>query len=148
MIHSHLVYCMNVYSCANTTSLNRLRVKQKEAIRVICNARNREHTAPLFAQLKILPLDQLIKLNILKFMHSFSHKNLPLSFHSIWITNRERQPERVLRNADQLFIPHHNYATLKRMPLFNFPVVWNAAGPEKLDPRHHIYLKNVKKSSF
>jgi len=74
MIHSHLVYCMNVYSCANMTSLNRLRSKQKEAIRIICNAGYREHTAPLFAQLKILPLDQLIQFNILKFVHSFTHK--------------------------------------------------------------------------
>jgi hypothetical protein len=51
---------MNDYSCANTISLNKLRVKQKEAIRAICNAGYRDHTAPLFAQLKILPLDQLI----------------------------------------------------------------------------------------
>ncbi len=35
MIHSHLSYCLNVYSCANTTTLQRLRVKQKEAIRVV-----------------------------------------------------------------------------------------------------------------
>ncbi len=36
---------------------------------------------------------------------------LPLSFHNTWITNRERQPERVLSNADHLSIPQHNYAT-------------------------------------
>jgi hypothetical protein len=71
MVHSHIVYCINIYSCANTTSLNKLRIKQKEAIRIISNAGFREHTAPLFAQLSILPLDQLIKLHILKFMHSF-----------------------------------------------------------------------------
>jgi hypothetical protein len=71
MVHSHIVYCINIYSCANTSSLNRLRKKQKEAIRIISNAGFREHTAPLFAQLSILPLDHLIKLHILKFMHSF-----------------------------------------------------------------------------
>ncbi len=37
-IHSHLTYCLNVYSCANTINLQRLRIKQKEAIRVINNA--------------------------------------------------------------------------------------------------------------
>jgi hypothetical protein len=47
MIHSHLVYCMSIYGCANKTSLNKLKIKQKEAIRVICNAGYREHTAPL-----------------------------------------------------------------------------------------------------
>ncbi len=48
MVHSHIVYCMSIYSCAYSTSLNKLRVKQKEAIRIICNAGYREHTAPLF----------------------------------------------------------------------------------------------------
>ncbi len=67
MIHSHLVYCINIYSCATDTCLNKLRIKQKEAItpiRIICNAGYRDHTAPLFAQLKILPLSQLIFLSL------------------------------------------------------------------------------------
>ncbi len=38
MVHSHIVYCINIYSCANTTGLNKLRVKKKEAIRIISNA--------------------------------------------------------------------------------------------------------------
>ncbi len=115
MVHSHLVYCLSIYCCANKTSLNRLKVKQKEAIRIICNVSYREHTAPLFAQLKILPWDQLIELSILKFMHSFKHNLLPLSFTKIWQTNRNCLPDRELRNADLLCIPPppHRFATLK-----------------------------------
>ncbi len=37
MIHSHIVYCINVYGCANSTSLRRLIIKQKEAVRTISN---------------------------------------------------------------------------------------------------------------
>jgi hypothetical protein len=73
---------MNEYS-ANTASLNKLRVKQKEAIRAICNAGYRDHTAPLFAQLKILPLDQLIMRNIIKILHGFSHKCFPFHSHVV-----------------------------------------------------------------
>ena len=47
MVHSHIVYCLNVYSCANITSLSPLKIKQKEAIRVITNSGYRDHTAPL-----------------------------------------------------------------------------------------------------
>ncbi len=144
MVHSHLVYCINIYSCANITSLNKLRLKQKEA--VISNAGFRDHKAPLFAQLSILPLDQLIKLHILKFMHGFSHKKLPISFLNLWITNRERLPERILRNADLLYIPQHNFATIKRMPMLSFPSVWNEKGSEKKNPNQYIYLRNVKRS--
>ncbi len=145
MIHSHIMYCLCIYSCANSTSLNPLRIKQKAAIRVIAKADYRAHTAPLFTQLKILPIDQLIALSTLKFMHSFTHNLLPFSFRGTWITNRERIPERELRNADQLYVPQHNYATLKRMPLFNFPSVWNNFGdPVKLNPRQYVFVRNVK----
>ena len=105
-----------------------------------------EHTAPLFNRLKIFPVDQLINLCILRFMHSFTHNLLPLSFPNIWTSNRERQPERVLRNADQLFIPRHNFATLKRLPLFSFPAIWNMASDEKNDPNPHRYVKYLKRT--
>ncbi len=52
IIHSHLVSCINIYSCTTDTFLNKLKLKQKESIRTICNAGYRDHTAPLFAQLK------------------------------------------------------------------------------------------------
>ncbi len=112
------------------------------AIMILCY---REHTAPLFKQLKILPFDELIKYSILKFMRSFTHNLLPLSFHSMWTSNRERLPDRLLRNADQLYIVPHNYATLKRMPLFNFPNIWNQETDEKHNPIQHRYLKNLKR---
>jgi hypothetical protein len=145
MIHSHMMYCLSIYSCANSTSLNQLRLKQKAAIRIICNAGYREHTAPLFSQLKILPLDHMISLSILKFMHSFYHNLLPVSFNDTWITNRVRFPERELRNAEQLFTPAHNYVTLKRLPLFKFPSIWNTAGPEKNNPVQHRFMRTLKR---
>jgi hypothetical protein len=79
-------------------------------------------------------------------MHSFAHNMLPFSFRQMWITNRDRNPDGVLRNADHLYIPQHNYASLKRMPLFNFPSVWNLESNEKLTPVQHRYLKYVKNS--
>jgi hypothetical protein len=64
-------------------------------------------------------------------MHSFFHKTLPIFFHNRWITNKEGQLERILWNADLLFIPQHNFATIKRMPMFNFDCIWNEEGAEK-----------------
>ncbi len=64
-------------------------------------------------------------------MHIYWHNNLHVSFNQMWILNRERFPERTLRNADHLYmpaIPAHNNATLKRLPRFNFPSIWNSAG--------------------
>ncbi len=85
MIHSHINYCLNVYSCANTTNLQRLRFEQKEAIPVICNAGFR---------------------------------------------------------ANNLQIPAHHYASLKRLPLFSFPQVWNAESERKFIPSLKVYSKH------
>jgi hypothetical protein len=75
MVHSHIVYCLNVYSCANITTLNPLKIKQKEAVRVISNSGYCDHTGPFFKRLAILPLGELIKYSQLKFKHIFYHKN-------------------------------------------------------------------------
>ncbi len=64
----------------NTTNLLRLRIKQKEAIRVINSAGYRDHTQPLLKKNKILPLDSMTKYSNLRFMHSYFPHNLPFSF--------------------------------------------------------------------
>jgi hypothetical protein len=144
MIHSHLNYCLNVYSCANTTNLQRLRVKQKEAIRTISNAGYRDHTSPLFKQSKVLPLDDMIKYSKLRFMHSYTHHNLPFSFEQLWTFNRDHLPNRVLRNADNLGIPAHHFASIKRLPMFAFPQLWNEESARKFNPSLKLYSKQLK----
>jgi len=87
MVHSHINYCLNIYSCANTTSLNKLRIKQKAAIQVVSNAGYRDHTEPLFQQSKVLSFDHLMKYSALKFMHSYNFNSLPFSFAETWTKN-------------------------------------------------------------
>jgi hypothetical protein len=145
MVHSHLTYCVNIYSCANTTNLQRLRVKQKESIRIINNAGYRDHTVPLFKATKILPLDALIKFSKLKFMHNFVYHKLPFSFREMWTYNADRNPNRILRNANDLTVPAHHFATIKRLPLFEFPRSWNEEEENRKSIQSsYIYCKQLK----
>jgi hypothetical protein len=144
MVHSHVAYCVNIYGCATATALNKLVLKQKEAIRIVCHAGYRDHTNPLFKKLGILPLNEFIKYSALKFMHKFKHRRLPFTFNDTWLTNRARNPELILRNADNLYVPAHNLASIKRFPLFTFPKIWNEDVNNKLHPSPYIYLKSVK----
>jgi len=145
MVHSHIMYCINIYGCANATTLNKLVVKQKEAIRVVAHAKYRDHTNPLFKKLGILPLHDLIKYSALKFMHNFKHNRLPFSFNELWITNRARNPDINLRNADDFHVQAHTLASLKRLPLFNLPRIWNEDNNiNKLNPSSNIYLRSIK----
>ena len=144
MIHSHLSYCINVYGCAYTTSLQRLRVKQKESIRIVNNVGYRDHTPLLFKENQILPLDDMIKFAKLKLMHCYVNLKLPLSFHGIWPQNRDVNPARILRNANDLRVPPHHFATIKRLPMFNFPQAWNEEEERKSIPSLKLYCKTLK----
>jgi hypothetical protein len=144
MIHANLSYGITIYGCANTTNLEKLRKMQKKALRLICNANFRAHTAPLFKEQKILPFDKLLEFSKIKFMHNFHFNQLPMSFAETWRTNAERNPDRMLRNADDLYIPAHRVEFVRRLPLYSFPQAWNSAPGDKLNPRLHLYLKYLK----
>jgi hypothetical protein len=49
----------------------------------------------------------------------------------MWKTNRERNPERILRNADDLFVPAHRVEFVKRLPIIALPTAWNSAPGNK-----------------
>ena len=126
--------------------LNKLRIKQKEAIRIISSAGYRDHTKPLFKILNILPLDELMKFAALKFMPSFANGKLPMIFNDIWVKNAVVNPDRVLRNANDLKIPPHHFATVKRFPLFTYPKLWNEELERKNNPNVTVYLRALKAS--
>jgi hypothetical protein len=67
-------------------------------------------------------------------MHSYFHHNLPFSFEQLWITNRDHLPNRVLRNANDLRIPPHHYASFKKLPFFSLPKIWNEENARKYVP--------------
>jgi hypothetical protein len=100
--------------------------------------------APLFMELKILPLDELITYSRIKFMHSFYFNKLPISFSEMWQTNFARNPERALRNANAYYIPPHRVETVKRMAIVSLPTAWNSAPGDKFNPKQHVYLKKLK----
>jgi hypothetical protein len=54
MFHANLTYCINIYTCANTTNLQRRRVKQKEAIQVMNNAGYRDAQPTLLEPHKLV----------------------------------------------------------------------------------------------
>jgi hypothetical protein len=77
-------------------------------------------------------------------MHSFHFKKLPPSFNEMWITNRERNPERVLRNANDLYVPPQRVEFVKKLPNFAFPAAWNSAPGNKTNPVQHLHLRELK----
>jgi hypothetical protein len=105
LVHCSITYCINIYGAANKTTLTPLVLKQKKTIRIISRANYRDHRRSLFAFHKILPLESLIHFHRVKFMYNYLFKKLSFSFAELWLLNSERNPNRVLGNANDYWYP-------------------------------------------
>lgn len=125
-IHSHLLYCPIIMSCASQTSLKRIVILQKKAIRSISNANYNAHTSQLFVTHQILPFEKIIQEAKLKFMHSVRYDYCPISFQNIWKLNTDRQHNHELRNLDQFVLPYVRVESFKKNPAYSLPAIWNS----------------------
>ena len=62
------------YDCHNLFKL------QKKAIRTICKTKYNSHTDPLFKQLKLLKIEDIFKVQCLKFYFKYENKKVPIYF--------------------------------------------------------------------
>ena len=68
LVHSHLVYGIQIWSVASQNSLNQLIVYIKKCVRIITQAKYRSHTEPLFQKTETLRLQDMIVYFKLLFM--------------------------------------------------------------------------------
>ena len=80
------------YDCHNLFKL------QKKAIRTICKTKYNSHTDPLFKQLNLLKIEDIFKVQCLKFFFKFENNKVPIYFSETFIFNRT----------------NHNYETRNR----------------------------------
>ena len=67
LFYPYLSYCNIVWSSTYVTSLNRILLLQKRALRAITNSDYRAHSVPLFIQLKFLHIYKVNSFHIAKF---------------------------------------------------------------------------------
>ena len=87
LVHSHLLYGNLLWGSAYQYRLNKIEKLQKRCIRNICNERYNTSTSPLFRQLNLLKLNDIHKVELLKFMFSYVHGALPPSLFSMFQLN-------------------------------------------------------------
>ena len=90
LVHSHLSYGIEAWGSASITSLNKLIILQKKAVRVLSNVNYFQiygeqsgplpSAEPLFKELGILKLGEIFQLNILNFVFSTLCYDSPFIF--------------------------------------------------------------------
>ena len=98
IILPYLTYCNVAWGNTFKSYLDKLRVWQKKAIRLITNSYYRHPSSPLFLRLRTLPLSGLVSFNCILFM--FNLKSMP---HECTLKDLFRQNSQI-----------HNYNTRQR----------------------------------
>ncbi len=129
IFHSHLLYANIIWSCTDKTTINNLFKLQKSAIRILDGAKYNQHTEPIFKKHNILPLPDLIDYSKLQFIHRYKFNLLPSSFNNFWTLNAERNigsNQLQLRNNDDFSLPLPRLTTVKNLPYYSLPSLWNS----------------------
>ena len=77
LFYSHLNYCCNVWGLTTEENLKKLEVLQNKCLRLLTFSDLRSHANPLYTELNILKVRDVIKLNQLKLTYEFHKKLLP-----------------------------------------------------------------------
>jgi len=98
IFNSHLQYAILCWGATSSTNINRIQVLQNKAVRNITKAPIFTRLDFLYLNLRILKVQDLHKLEVIKFMHSHHHGLVP-SFFSSFFQKVNRSHNRTTRNA-------------------------------------------------
>ena len=141
-VYPYLIYCNHIWGTSCAKNIKRLHVLQKKAIRIICNANPRCHSAPLFKELKLLNIWQINKFLIGQFMYKSYHKTLPSLFDNYFV----RFDTRDARHSLYYILPPVRTDYRKASIGFRGPSIWNDIIRKKVSPDNGIctFKYNVK----
>ena len=115
LILSHLNYCILVwgYRCERITKL------QKRIVRILSLSKYNSHTEPIFKTLKLLNVNDIIKLQELKFYYKYENKLLPHYLQSLPFQLNTNIHRTRSQNKNFQWRPMHEYA--KKCIRYNIP---------------------------
>ena len=101
--------------------VKRIKKLQKWALRSITSSKYNAHTEPLFINLKLLKIEDIYKLSILKFYFKYKNNLLPNFFRGMFDTIQPTRHNYSTRPRDQPILPISKTALAKQSIRFSLP---------------------------
>ena len=123
-IYPYITYCNHIWGTAPVSSLNKIVVLQKRAIRIICNVNRRASTDVLFRELKIIPFLDVNVYLVSRFMFRYIHGSVPALFAGYFQTNADIHSHNT-RQALHFHLPNVKSNLGKRNMKYRGALIWN-----------------------
>ena len=131
----------------------KMRKLQKWCMRIVTFSDFNSHTNPLFTDLKILKVDDVIKLNLLKFIYEFKHDLLPSEISNIFEYNTDIHNYNTRSTINQGLFIHVIVSTKYGTKSIKYqgPLLWNDLSKiiPSINEAHTLTsFKNIIKKHF
>ena len=133
LILPYLTYCLVIWGSNYQSTLQPVILLQKRAIRLIAGAGRISHTSPLFRELKVLKVADLLSFQLLLVLHDFLRGQLPqpmaVKFNIHQATRNTRSNQHfceMVRDNNANLLPNYRHCNYLLFTLFcQAPRVWN-----------------------
>ena len=146
LIKPHIEYGLIAWG---HTNLQAITTKQKKIIRDIYGTKNRiAHTNPLFSNLKLLKITDLVKINTLKFAKKFTSKSLPIALYST-MQLLPGSVETRAKKDNTILIPRKTNKNWSKTVFHVCPKLWNDLSSNTKNAKTMKSFTNIlKKTTF
>ena len=125
LILPYLSYCCIIWGFTYFSNINKLHIQQKKAVRAICNVPYNSHSLPLFRELNILTIFDLINYHTSIFMYHYCNGSLPDIFVNYFANNNHYHTYNT-RNASNLSTPFYKLNICHNFLHYRAVHIWNA----------------------
>ena len=151
IIQSNLNYSITAWGF----NCGRLKRIQKKAIRIVCNSKYLGHSTPLLKKSGILRLEDLFKLNMLKWYHKYVNKKLPKYFLDFEIKAQNQIHDYETRSGNTISTPVPRLQCARRCLRNYISIIMNSMPKDVIEKVHthslkgfSVYTKNYFLSNY
>jgi len=144
--YPYLIYCNHVWGNTHKTYLDKIIKTQKKLIRIISGSHYRAHTSDLFANNKLLNMQQIYQYSIGIFMFKYCNDELPNLFANMFQKNSGIHTHNT-RQQNHFHLPKFKNNMLKNSVRYQGVTLWNGL-PDQLRESKSLnsFKFNFKKS--
>ena len=146
LVLPYITYCLVIWGSNYESNLQPIITAQKRAIRLVGGAGRLAHTSPLFCELKILKLVDLLKYQLILILHEKLYGYLPHVIASKFTlcdksraTRNKQHFNEVVHSVNGSVVPNYRLHNYRLFSLFcQAPRVWNTIIASKVLDMHDI----------
>ena len=131
LFHCHIQCGIINWSSTYKTYLQKLVILQNKAVKIVGNGTWNNRATPYYAKLKILKLQDLVKLETAAFVYNYKSGQLPSTFRNYFtaLNNIHVKPTRATA-LHNFFEPFFKTLKLQRSIKYQGPKIWNSLNLE------------------